>query len=105
MGKVEKDLKILLKFIEAYCQCHHHAQKEVWLEGNKWQLCSECEELGTYAVKRRLNCPKNPKPSCKNCDIHCYAPKYRDKIRKIMKFSGIYFIKRGRLDYLWHYLT
>lgn len=105
MNKLEKDLKILLKFIETNCKCNHENQLTVIIENNTLQLCQECLELSNYAVKRRKNCPKNPKPSCKNCDTHCYAAKYRNKIKKVMKFSGIYYAKRGKLYYLWHYLT
>ncbi|WP_031513113.1 nitrous oxide-stimulated promoter family protein [Desulfofalx alkaliphila] len=103
MAKAEKDLFIVLKFIETYCNCNHREQQKVTLEGHEMKLCQECLELSNYAIKRRLLCPKDPKPSCKNCDTHCYAPRYRKKIREVMKFSGIHYIKRGRLDYLFHY--
>ncbi|NOR49648.1 MAG: hypothetical protein GQ530_01275, partial [Desulfuromonadales bacterium] len=38
-----------------------------------------------------------------HCPVHCYAPEQREKVREIMRFSGQYLIKRGRLDLLWHY--
>jgi recombinational DNA repair protein RecR len=104
MQKVDKDIDIALKFIETYCQHHHQNQQTVLLQNNKsLHVCEECKNLSDYAIKRRQNCPQNPKPACKNCKIHCYAPKYREKIKQAMKFSGIYYIKRGRIDYLIHY--
>jgi hypothetical protein len=55
-------------------------------------------------MEKRRRCPLDPKPSCKNCHIHCYSKEYRAQIREIMAFSGRRLILRGRLDYLWHYL-
>lgn len=103
MDKVEKDIAIVLRFIATYCQHNHQNQQKVHIHHSDLQLCDECSDLARYAVNRRLNCPKNPKPACKDCDIHCYMPKYRQRIREAMKFSGIHYIKRGRLDYLYHY--
>jgi hypothetical protein len=51
-----------------------------------------------------LKCPHDPKPTCKKCKTQCYHGAYKSKIREIMKFSGMYLIKRGRLDILYHYL-
>ena len=31
------------------------------------------------------------------------TPEYRAKIKEVMRFSGIYFVKRGRLDWLVRY--
>ncbi len=49
-------------------------------------------------------CPLDPKPTCKNCKIHCYAPENRAKIREVMRFSGMHMIIRGRVDMIFHYL-
>lgn len=103
MNKVEKDIDILLKFIATHCQHNHQEQRTLNIQDTVLELCDDCVDLAQYAVKRRISCPKNPKPACKDCDTHCYIPKYRQQIKKAMKFSGIHFIKRGRLDYLYHY--
>jgi hypothetical protein len=29
------------------------------------------------------------KPTCEKCPIHCYTPEMRDKIRKVMRYSGL----------------
>ena len=65
--------------------------------------CSECRGLLEHGLEKRRTCPLEPKPTCKNCRIHCYSREYRAKIREIMAFSGRKMILRGRLDYLWHY--
>jgi hypothetical protein len=56
-----------------------------------------------YAFDRRLRCPLEEKPACKHCQVHCFKPGHREKVREIMRFSGQYLIWRGRLDLLWHY--
>lgn len=92
----DHDIEILRAFIKVYCQCHH--------KGHRCQsLCDQCESLLKYAVTRREKCPYDPKPACKNCRTHCYAKSYRDRIRDVMKFSGMYFVKRGRIDWLIQY--
>ena len=95
-----KDLKkrerqTLRKFIEAYCR-HQHASRP-------GALCAECQDLWEYAEQRLEKCPLDPKPKCKDCPVHCYKPEYRQRIREVMKFSGIHFVKRGRLDWLVRY--
>ena len=109
MDNVDKDNRILAEFIRVFCNRRHGTQpKFIWNEvdlGIKSpQLCDDCSKLLSYSVARRELCPLGPKPSCKNCEIHCYAPEYRQKIREVMKYSGKYLILHGRLDLLFHYL-
>ena len=73
------------------------------LENYDINLCNDCLDLAKYAIKRREFCPKDPKPACKKCSTPCYVPKYKEKIRKVMRFSGMYYIKKGRLDYIYKY--
>ena len=77
----EKDVKVVKMMIEIYCHNNHHTKKH--------ELCEECSELLEYVKKRRQNCPHGDnKPFCSNCRIHCYKPDMREKIRKVMRFSG-----------------
>lgn len=76
--------------IEIYCSINHKGG----------DLCPECDDLLAYAKKRILSCPHDPKPKCKHCKTHCYAPAYRDKIKRVMRFSGMHMVKRGRIDLL-----
>lgn len=66
-------------------------------------LCPECSKFLRYGLTMRLRCPYDPKPMCKKCTTQCYKGEYKLKIREIMKFSGIYLVKHGRLDMLYHY--
>lgn len=93
---LDQDIATLAAFIDVFCRKHHTPLPGL-------PRCPECEELLQYAIERRARCPYDPKPACKHCVTHCYKPEYRQRIRKIMRFSGIYFIKRGRLDWLIKY--
>ncbi len=92
------ELKVLRRFVEVYCQEHHHPPT-----GER--LCAECAELLAYGQARLEKCPYDPKPTCKKCPVHCYRPDMRVRIREVMKFSGLYFIKRGRLDWVFRYFA
>lgn len=107
-----KDLKILALFTSVYCDAHHKEREtsaldleETNLPGvQKYRYCSECREFLLYALERRLRCPLESKPICKHCQVHCYRPGHREKVREVMRYSGKALIRRGRLDLLWHYL-
>ncbi|WP_022670537.1 nitrous oxide-stimulated promoter family protein [Hippea alviniae] len=98
--RIKRDEKILRKFIEVYCR-ENHLKKGV--EEYKDGLCKECYDLLQYSLNKLYNCPLDPKPQCKHCKVHCYAPSKRKKIKEVMKYSGIWFIKHGRLDWVFHY--
>jgi len=52
-------------------------------------LCEECQQLESYAVKRVLSCIYGEaKPVCKLCPTHCYSPKRREQMQKVMQYSG-----------------
>jgi len=111
--KIDKDTRILAQFIEVYCEKKHPGlDKAPWesadgysvsIENASPLLCQDCADLLDYSANRRGLCPLDPKPTCKNCEIHCYAPENRAKIREVMRFSGMHMIKRGRIDMIFHY--
>lgn len=111
---VRKDLKTLATFIRIYCNCKHpDAEKnEVTMPqhdisaiaGKPVILCNDCRKLLLHAFVKRSNCPLDPKPMCKHCPVHCYAPSYRTKIQEVMRFSGKKMVTGGRLDMLLHLL-
>lgn len=84
MSHEKKVVKIM---IAIFCRDHHSENKSfVKTEG---EFCGECGELFEYAMRRLNQCPyQEKKPSCEQCKIHCYEPAMREKIRKVMKFSG-----------------
>ncbi|MCW4048203.1 MAG: nitrous oxide-stimulated promoter family protein [Candidatus Bathyarchaeota archaeon] len=102
------DLITLMDFLEIYCQGKHpNTTKTEWTNPelkDTIQLCSECTTTMNYSSDRLKNCPQNPKPTCKNCETHCYNPEQRKKIREIMRYSGMQLIKKGRIGYALHYL-
>ncbi len=89
-----RDIAVLRDFTELFCREHHrHGDASA-------PMCDECRRLLDYAAERRTKCPMNPKPSCKNCRIHCYKEPYRVEIRQVMKFGGMHLVKRGRVGTL-----
>ncbi len=94
-AKKTRDLTTIEKFIEVYCRKKHGA--------DRGRLCEDCADLLAYAREKLARCPMDPKPKCKDCPLHCYRDDYRQKIKDVMRFSGIYFVKRGRLDWLIKY--
>jgi hypothetical protein len=114
VSKKEKDdIRTLMRFVGIYCREHHNGEKVPFsfrlfdikeIEKKEVPLCPECTRLLTYGFTMRMKCPHDPKPMCKKCETQCYHGDYKSKIREVMKFSGMYMVKRGRVDMLYHYL-
>jgi hypothetical protein len=111
-SKEKSDIRTLMRFVEIYCREKHNEGKSQFtfkafdiksIRKKDIPLCPECTKLLRYGLTIRLTCPHDPKPMCKKCTMQCYKGEYKLKMRKIMKFSGIYLIKHGRLDMLYHY--
>ncbi len=69
---------ILKQMVTIYCKKHH-----------KDSLCPDCAALYQYATKRNETCPrKAEKTFCSSCPIHCYAPKMRAQMKKVMGYAG-----------------
>jgi len=112
--KKDKDIRVLADFVSIFCRENHQRQTgnvssiedaglRSNLDGKDLVLCSDCQRLLNHGIAKLLLCPYDPKPMCKKCETHCYAPGYREKIREVMRFSGLYMIKHGRLDLMLHY--
>jgi hypothetical protein len=107
------DIKILMKFVWIFCRENHNGERDPFsfksldireIEKKGVSLCPDCTQLLTYGLTMRLKCPHDPKPMCKKCENQCYYGDYKAKIREVMKFSGMYLVKHGRQDMLYHYL-
>ena len=71
--------KTVAVMIEIYCGSNHHRK----------ELCDECQGLKEYAMQRIDHCKFGAeKPACKDCPVHCYSPKRKEDIKKVMRFSG-----------------
>ncbi len=114
-AKKSKDIKVLSDFVAVFCREKHKGEPKEALKTTDERLagalgtrhlmlCQDCSKLLYHGIAKRLLCPYDPKPTCRKCPTHCYAPGYREKMRGVMKFSGIYLVKHGRLDLLFHYL-
>jgi hypothetical protein len=112
-AKEKSDIQTLMKFISINCRENHDGFRAPFhfrvfdikqIEEKEVFLCEECTRLLTYGLTMRLKCPHDPKPMCKKCEAQCYHGDYKDKIREVMKFSGLYLVKHGRVDMLYHYL-
>ncbi len=78
---MQREKKTIAAMIDIYCR-HYHCPGDN-------QLCPECADLLEYANKRLDNCPFGPdKGPCSKCDVHCYKPELRDRIREVMRFAG-----------------
>lgn len=111
--KEKSDIRTLIKFVEIFCRENHQGDKAPFtfrlldlteVEKRAILLCPECTKILRYGLTMRLKCPHDPKPMCKKCETQCYKGEYKAAIREVMKFSGMYMIKHGRLDMLYHYL-
>lgn len=112
--KKSKDIKVLGNFVAIFCRENHgtEAKEALLIKDEEVQqalgtkalvLCHDCQKLLSHGIAKLLLCPYDPKPMCKKCPTHCYAPGYREKIRQVMRFSGLYLLKHGRLDLMFHY--
>ncbi len=113
-SKKEKDIQVLRDFISIFCREKHPGRtKDVFpviderlrhaLGDKDLTLCVDCTRLLNHGTAKLLLCPYDPKPMCKKCETHCYASGYRERIRKVMRFSGQYLLKHGRLELMIHY--
>ena len=110
--KEKEDIGVLMKFVGVYCRENHNGEKAPFsfklldvkeIEKREISLCQDCTRLLTYGLTMRMKCSHDPKPMCKKCETQCYHGDYKAKIREVMKFSGMYMVKHGRVDMLYHY--
>ncbi|NTU89008.1 MAG: hypothetical protein HGA54_03745 [Actinobacteria bacterium] len=104
--RVAQDCATLAGLTEIYCEDNHSERKRTLYisEGTQIgaypakkipQLCDECAEHLRYGERKRALCRKEPRPSCKECDIHCYAPSEAQWQRESMKYAGKRAMFRG----------
>ena len=82
--RLSRELKTIGAMLRIYCRDHHGSAAR-----SESGLCEECAELFDYARKRLAGCPYGPdKPTCANCQIHCYGPRQREATRVMMRYAG-----------------
>ncbi|MBF0197575.1 MAG: nitrous oxide-stimulated promoter family protein [Planctomycetes bacterium] len=78
---LKTEAKTIAAMMLIYCKKHHSLQSIA--------SCKECSDLLNYANERLKKCPfKDEKPVCSKCEIHCYHKEYKERIRKVMAYSG-----------------
>lgn len=79
--KKEKEIEVVQLMIQKYCNGVHKSKSGF--------ICEDCKALLNYVILCRNRCPYGDnKPFCSNCDIHCYKPVIKSKIRSVMRYSG-----------------
>jgi len=82
--RLARELRTIGAMLRIYCTDHHRAAPR-----DDAGLCPECAALFDYARKRLAGCPYGPdKPTCANCQIHCYGPAQREQTRVMMRYAG-----------------
>ncbi len=82
--RLQREMSTMAAMLRIYCHDHHAAAQR----GSKG-LCIECAGLMDYAQKRLAGCPYGAeKPTCTNCQIHCYGPTQREQTRVVMRYAG-----------------
>lgn len=79
-SRLHREMKTIEAMVRIYCRYHHETTITP---------CTDCRELIAYAGKRLNLCPfQADKPTCGNCTVHCYKPKMREHIRRVMRYAG-----------------
>jgi hypothetical protein len=93
-SRMARETKTIEKMVLIFCRKYHAMQGT---------LCNECDELLRYASARLEKCPfQEGKTTCAKCPVHCYKPDMRERVRKVMRFSGPRIVYRHPLMALFH---
>jgi len=77
---MKREKKTIGYMVEIYCRDHHKTRGE---------LCPQCKEFREYALMRLDKCPfQDKKSTCGKCLIHCYRPDMKEKVKRVMRYSG-----------------
>ena len=80
MGRIDREKKTIDVMVRIYCHDHHKTCGD---------LCADCLVIWDYAHHRLDACPfHNEKPACNKCTVHCYSSKMRERVKKVMRYSG-----------------
>lgn len=78
-NRIDFEKDALRQMIFIYCKGQNHGKP----------LCDDCQILLDYALQRLDACKfGNDKMFCSKCTVHCYKPVMRDRIKKVMRYSG-----------------
>ena len=94
--RITRDKKTIESMMHIYCRNVH---------GPAADMCTDCRELLSYAMKRLEKCPfQAKKTTCANCRVHCYRPSMREKMKQVMRYAGPRMTYRHPFLALLHFL-
>lgn len=104
--EVARDVVTLAGMTEIFCADHHDAALRTSFKSEATaagvypakkipKLCSECAAHLRYGEVRRALCRREPRPACKTCANHCYAPTESAWQRRAMAYAGPRAMFRG----------
>lgn len=106
MDRIEREKKTVEQMIRLYCRHHHGGPMFLRYHLIRADLCDECRELLEYAHARLSHCPHgNGKPSCRKCTVHCYAPRRRMQIKRVMAYAGPQMLMRNPVAAIRHLIS
>lgn len=92
---MQREADTVAVMIRQYCRRLRHNDSE--------ELCVDCAELLRYAEQSLAQCPfQEGKTTCGNCQVHCYKPSMREKIREVMRVVGPWMILTNPIMALRH---
>ncbi len=84
-GRLRREWRTVDAMIAIACRGRQHERAA----GRAPVALPGCAELRAYAEQRLLRCPfGEAKPTCNNCQVHCYRPEMRQRVRDVMIFAG-----------------
>ena len=94
--RLAREEKTIAAMIALYCRDYHSGAASSVGEGVQGSvgkdgdgLCPDCADLLAYARLRLEKCRYGAeKPTCANCETHCYRPAMREQVRVVMRYSG-----------------
>jgi hypothetical protein len=78
--RLARELKTVRAMVRIYCHDLH---------AEDHGLCAGCSALMDYATRRLDRCVfGDDKPTCANCNVHCYSAAMREQVRIVMRYAG-----------------
>ena len=78
--RLARELKTVRAMLRIYCHDLH---------AEDHGLCAGCSALMDYATRRLDRCVfGDDKPTCANCNVHCYSAAMREQVRIVMRNAG-----------------
>ncbi len=94
-NKLKNEINTSSTMIEMYCKKHHSAK----------DLCEECQDLLEYTTNRLRACRNiENKPVCRKCKTPCFSKEYKEKLGKVMRYSGPRMIIKDPISVIKHIL-